>query len=253
MVPMSTETSPATAADAETDTVAAPAVPSGPAAVVPRRSQVGRLAVTAIVVLLLDQLTKAVALLTLTPGVRVPVLGDLLGWQLIFNPGAAFSFGTGVTWVFTVVMAVVSSVVIVLARRVASPWWAVALGAILGGAMGNLVDRLARDPGFGIGHVVDFIDYGVFIGNVADIAIVGAAIGMVLLSLFGSTWDGAAPAPVAAEEPAAEPAAETAEDAGEEPLAAEPAAAESDPDAAAAAGAAAERPVAETAEDDVTP
>ena len=176
---MTTETTPAEpAADAE------------PAAPRPAGAHVVALAVSAILVLLLDQVSKAVALLTLTPGVRIPALGDLLGWRLIFNPGAAFSFGTGVTWVFTLVMAIVSVAVLVAARRIGSRIWAIALGALLGGALGNLVDRLAREPGFAVGHVVDFIDYGVFIGNVADIAIVGAAIGMVALSLFGSSWEG---------------------------------------------------------------
>lgn len=177
----------------ETDTDATPATPAADLRPVPLRhagGYVGVLAVTAIAVLLLDQLSKAVALAVLTPGVRVPAIGDLLGWRLIFNPGAAFSFGTGVTWVFTLVMALVSVGVMVAARRIGSRVWALALGALLGGALGNLVDRLAREPGFAVGHVVDFIDYGVFIGNVADIAIVGAAIGMVVLTLFGSSWDG---------------------------------------------------------------
>ncbi|HCX83905.1 MAG TPA: hypothetical protein DHV14_01965 [Micrococcales bacterium] len=154
----------------------------------PRR-HVMLLCVTALVTLLLDQATKAIALERLVPGERTDVLGSWLGWRLVFNPGAAFSFGTGVTWIFTVVMGVVAIAVLVGARRIYSRPWAFALGALLGGAMGNLVDRLAREPGFGVGHVVDFIDYGVFIGNVADIAIVGSALLMVLLSLLGYGWD----------------------------------------------------------------
>lgn len=169
-----------------TTSTEAPAPQEAP--VRPRR--VGLLCVSAILALLLDQVTKTVALERLTPGERIPVIGDLIAWRLVFNPGAAFSFGTGVTWVFTLVMAIVSVAVLVTSLRVRSRWWAVALGALLGGALGNLVDRLAREPGFGVGHVVDFIDYGYFIGNVADIAIVGAAIVMVVLSLVGISLDG---------------------------------------------------------------
>jgi len=154
------------------------------------RRRVGLLALVAVVVLLLDQASKTVALGRLTENVRVPFLGDLLGWRLVFNPGAALSFGTGVTWIFTIAMAACSIAVILLATRIRSRGWAVAAGALLGGALGNLVDRLARDPGFAVGHVVDFIDYGVFIGNVADIGIVAAAAGFVLLTLLGISWDG---------------------------------------------------------------
>lgn len=156
----------------------------------PVRSRAWLLCLVAIVALAADQVTKYLALGHLTLGERVPVMGDLLGLRLIHNPGAAFSFGTGMTWVFTVVMAVVSAGVLVVAARVRSRWWAVALGALLGGALGNLVDRLARPPAFGQGHVVDFIDYGVFIGNVADIAIVGAAALMLVLAFVGLPWDG---------------------------------------------------------------
>jgi signal peptidase II len=75
--------------------------------------------------------------------------------------------------------------------RLGSRGWAAALGLLLGGAVGNLVDRLAREPGFARGHVVDFIDYaGFFVGNVADIAVVTAAVLIALLSLRGIGLDG---------------------------------------------------------------
>jgi signal peptidase II len=77
------------------------------------------------------------------------------------------------------------------ARRLGSGVWALALGLLLGGALGNLTDRLLREPGFGRGHVVDFIAYGsLFIGNVADIAIVVAAVLVALLAVRGTTLDG---------------------------------------------------------------
>ncbi|WP_448071713.1 signal peptidase II [Georgenia yuyongxinii] len=108
-----------------------------------------------------------------------------------YNPGAAFSLATGMTWVFTIVSVVVVVVVVRIARRLGSAWWAVALGMLLGGSLGNLYDRLFRDPGFAEGHVVDFISYGgYFIGNVADIAIVGAAILIGLLAVRGREVNG---------------------------------------------------------------
>ncbi|PWD50021.1 hypothetical protein C8046_04360 [Serinibacter arcticus] len=175
-----------------TETTPAPSTAPTGAARAPRapRRTVALLAGVAIGTLLLDQATKAIALERLVEGQRVPFLGDVLGWRLVFNPGAALSLGTGVTWIFTLAMVACAIAVVVLAPRILSRAWAVGAGALLGGALGNLVDRLARDPGFAVGHVVDFIDYGVFIGNVADIGIVAAAVGFVLLTLLGISWDG---------------------------------------------------------------
>lgn len=142
-------------------------------------------------VLVLDQVTKAVALQTLTPYEYVRVLGDIFGLMLVFNPGAAFSFATGSTWIFTIVAIVVTVVIIRVSRRLGSLGWALALGALLGGNLGNLLDRLLREPGFARGHVVDFLDYGgLFVGNVADIAIVLGAVGMALLAFLGIGIDG---------------------------------------------------------------
>ncbi|MEE6280237.1 signal peptidase II [Georgenia sunbinii] len=152
---------------------------------------VGALIVIALVVFAIDQLSKFYAVERLTPRVVVPIIGDYLGWQLIFNPGAAFSMATGMTWVLTIVAAVVVVVVLRVARKLRSKSWAVALGLLLGGALGNLTDRLVRDPGFAQGHVVDFINYnGWFVGNVADIAIVGAAVLVAVLALIGLEIDG---------------------------------------------------------------
>ncbi|WP_201292665.1 signal peptidase II [Cellulomonas citrea] len=140
--------------------------------------------VVAAVVTVLDQLTKAWALAALDPGVRRPVLGRWLGLQLISNPGAALSIATGMTWVLTVIAVVVVVVVIRTARQLGSRSWALTLGLLLGGAVGNLIDRMVREPGPLRGEVVDFIAYGSwFIGNVADIAIVVAAgLAMVLVA-----------------------------------------------------------------------
>ena len=125
------------------------------------------------VVLVLDQASKAWAISSLVEGERHDLVGNLLGFQLVFNPGAALSIATGMTWVLTIVAAVVIVVVVRASRRIGSWAWAVALGLLLGGALGNLVDRLVREPGVARGEVVDFIAYANwFVGNVADIAIV---------------------------------------------------------------------------------
>jgi signal peptidase II len=119
------------------------------------------------------------------------VVGDLLGLSLIYNPGAALSIATGMTWVLTVIAVVVVAVTVRASRRIGSRGWAVALGLLLGGAVGNLVDRFFRDPGPARGHVVDFLAYGeLFVGNVADIAIVAAAGLLILLAGRGIGLDG---------------------------------------------------------------
>lgn len=156
-----------------------------------RRRLVAGLVALAAVTLVLDQATKAWALAALDEGVRHPVLGDLLGLQLLFNPGAALGLATGTTWLLTLVAITVVVVIVRVSRRLGSRGWAVALGLLLGGALGNLVDRMVREPGVARGHVVDFIAYGdLFVGNVADIAIVVAAGLLMLLSLRGVRLDG---------------------------------------------------------------
>jgi signal peptidase II len=149
---------------------------------------------TAAVVLLLDQLSKLWALRSLTPGDPVDLVGSLIRLNLIRNPGAAFSIGTGATWVLTLIACGVLVFILVTARRLGSTAWAWALGLLLGGSLGNLADRVFREPGPGRGHVVDFIDYfGWFIGNVADVAIVGAAGVIAVLATMGIGVDGARP------------------------------------------------------------
>lgn len=142
--------------------------------------------VIAAVTIAIDQVTKFLAERHLVPGQRTDLLGDFLGLRLVYNPGAAFSFGTGATWLLTLLATVVAVVIIRIARRVTSWSWIWALSLLLGGAVGNLIDRFFKAPGFPEGHVVDFIDYGIFVGNVADIAIVLAAIFMVYLGMRGT-------------------------------------------------------------------
>jgi signal peptidase II len=186
-------------------------------------SLVAGLVALALAVVAVDQTTKAWALAALTEGERTPLLGDLLGLSLVFNPGAALSIATGMTWVLTLAAVVVSVVVLRVAGRLGSRTWTVALGLLLGGAVGNLIDRLVREPGFARGEVIDFIAYADwFVGNVADIAIVVAAGLMILLGFRGIGLDGTrhveggvAPATGAAETPdapAPQPPGEPADD-----------------------------------------
>lgn len=136
----------------------------------------------ALLVLVIDQGTKVWAEATLSEYERIPLIGDLLGLQLAYNPGAAFSFGEGSTWVFALVAVAATVTAIVFAFRVRRPGWAVVIGALGGAAASHAGDRLFRQPGFAHGHVVDFLAYGNwFIGNVADIVIVTAAIAGALL------------------------------------------------------------------------
>jgi signal peptidase II len=150
---------------------------------------------TAAVVVALDQLAKAWAVRRLGDGNVVEVVGSLLQLRLFRNPGAAFSFATGTTWIFTIIAIVVSVVIVRSSRRLGSRWWALALGLLLGGAVGNLLDRLFREPGFGQGHVVDFIDLPrLFVFNLADAAITCAAVLIALLGLRGIGLEGDAAA-----------------------------------------------------------
>lgn len=159
-----------------------------------RRTLFVTLAVVAVATLAADQLTKAWALHSLVPGEPINVVGSAIRLNLIRNAGAAFSIGHGATWVLTLIASAVLVFTVATARRLGSLAWAWALGLLLGGSVGNLVDRLVRSPGPGRGHVVDFIDYfGWFIGNVADVAIVGAALFIATLAMRGLGVDGSRP------------------------------------------------------------
>ncbi|MFI5534178.1 signal peptidase II [Kitasatospora sp. NPDC051853] len=151
----------------------------------------GAMLVLAVVVLLADQLTKLWAVAALSDGERIAVIPSLIHFRLLYNPGAALSLGAGSTWVFTLAAAASVAGILYTARRLASRAWALVLGAMLGGALSHLGDRLFRAPGPARGHVVDFIDYGPFVGNVADIALVAAATTLMLLTLRGVQLAGA--------------------------------------------------------------
>lgn len=155
------------------------------------RRRVGLFAVAATLVVVLDQLTKWWAVESLRDRAPIDVIGELLRLRFVLNPGAALGTGAGYTIVLSVVAIAVTVTLIVIAPRLRDPWWAVGLGLFLGGAVGNLIDRLFREPSFLRGHVVDFIDYaGFFVGNVADIALTLAAVIIVWRSWRGHRFDG---------------------------------------------------------------
>ncbi|WP_136707166.1 signal peptidase II [Agromyces sp. H66] len=147
----------------------------------------------ALVVYGLDQLSKYLVVTNLTEGEVVPVLGTLLQWQFVRNPGAAFSLASGMTWIFTILAAGVITFIAWFARRIRSVAWALVFGLLLGGVLGNLTDRLLREPSFGLGHVIDFISTPWLlpaIYNVADIAIVSSMVLFMLLTIRGIGLDG---------------------------------------------------------------
>jgi signal peptidase II len=157
----------------------------------PLRRRVGVLLAVAAVVYALDLASKLLVVANLSDSGPIRLLGGLLTLRLVRNPGAAFGIGVDMTVVFTGVAALVIVVILRLARRLYSLPWALALGMLLGGAFGNLTDRVFRSPGWFSGHVVDFLElphWPVF--NLADSAIVTASVLMVTLSFRGLHPDG---------------------------------------------------------------
>jgi signal peptidase II len=172
------------------------------------------LGVVAVVVYAIDQVAKFLVVTHLTERVPVPILGDLLTFQFVRNPGAAFSIGSGSTWIFSIIATGVLIFVIWYARRIHSIGWAVLFGLLLGGLLGNLSDRLTRPPGFGVGAVVDFIQIPLLpaIFNLADVAIVSSMALFLILTVRGVGLNGPATAdePVADGRAAEEPAPDDA-------------------------------------------
>ncbi|WP_411760896.1 signal peptidase II [Streptomyces tunisiensis] len=140
---------------------------------------------------LLDLVSKMIVVAKLEHHEPIEVVGDWLRFEAIRNAGAAFGFGEAFTVIFTVIAAAVIVVIFRLARKLYSLPWAIALGLLLGGALGNLTDRIFRSPGVFEGAVVDFIapkHFAVF--NLADSAIVCGGVLIVLLSFRGLDPDG---------------------------------------------------------------
>ena len=144
----------------------------------------------------LDQLTKHLALRELTDSEPVRILGGLIYLSLTRNSGAAFSMASGHTWVFPLIALVVVGWIAFMAVRLRSLPWAIALGLVLGGALGNLTDRIFRAPGPLLGHVVDMISvFGPYgrhfpIFNIADSALTCGVVLAILLEFTGRQRDG---------------------------------------------------------------
>ena len=145
----------------------------------------------ALTVLTLDVVTKLIVVHTLSGHSPIRLLGGFLTLLLLRNSGAAFSIGTSMTIVFTGIAVAVIVYILRAARRLRSLPWAITLGLLLGGATGNLADRIFRSPGLFRGDVVDWIElphWPVF--NLADSAIVCGGVLAVLLALRGIRLDG---------------------------------------------------------------
>ncbi|MCP2251008.1 signal peptidase II [Lentzea aerocolonigenes] len=154
------------------------------------------LAVLAGGVLALDVLTKVVSVAFLEDAGPIKLFGGVLYLTFVRNPGAAFGLAEGMTWILALIALGVVGFIAWISRNLRSQGWAVGLGLVLGGAVGNLVDRLFREPGPMRGHVVDFLSlfdpYGrvwpVF--NIADMAIVGGGAAIIVLALMRHDYDG---------------------------------------------------------------
>ena len=133
-----------------------------------------------------DQGVKQLMLNWLEPGVPQPVIGDWFRFYLLFNSGAAFSMGENLTWVFTAIQLAFVLGALWVGPRMTSKWEALGVAMIAGGALGNLIDRLFRDPGFWFGHVVDYISVGNFaVFNLADAAITVGVVVYFIAALTG--------------------------------------------------------------------
>ncbi|SDK07512.1 signal peptidase II [Actinopolyspora mzabensis] len=150
----------------------------------------------AVVLIGADTITKSLAVAELDDREPVKLFGGALYLVLFRNPGAAFNIGTGLTWLLALLAIVVIGVIIWFAPKLRSTGWAVGIGLVLGGACGNLVDRIFREPAPLRGHVIDFLsvlapDGSVWpVFNLADSGIVCGGVLIVLLALLGYDYDG---------------------------------------------------------------
>jgi signal peptidase II len=153
----------------------------------------------AAVVVIADAVSKALALRDLHGRPPVRLLDGLLTLELKLNPGAAFGVGTSYTAIVALIACGVVVYVVRMAARLRSLAWTIGLGLLLGGAAGNLGDRLFRAPGPLRGSVVDWLNLPHFpwTFNLADASITCAAVLIVILTLCGIRIDGTSPAGVA--------------------------------------------------------
>jgi signal peptidase II len=171
------------------DTTSSPAGPGGRTGA--RAHALVVFAVIAVTGYLTDLVTKVLAVEHLTDRPPVRIVGDFLSLYLARNPGAAFSTGTSYTLVLTVVAFAAALAVLWVTRRLRSTGWAIGLGFLMAGVLGNLTDRIFRSPGVFRGHVVDFLqlpNWPIF--NVADVCINIAAGVIILQAIRGVSVNG---------------------------------------------------------------
>ena len=139
----------------------------------PKISRLIWLLASAWIVIAADQFVKNLLIASLDPGTPVDFLGSIVRLNLVFNDSAAFSIGFGATWIFTILSSIAALTLIWFSFKIETIGWAAMAGVLLGGITGNLIDRLVREPGFAVGHVVDYIQvpFNFPIFNIADMAI----------------------------------------------------------------------------------
>jgi signal peptidase II len=145
-------------------------------------------------VVVVDRLTKIWAEANLELGTSRVIVENWLEFKLAYNPGAAFSFLTDATWVFTIVSSIAVVWISLNLKKIQHAGWAAAVGGVLGGAAGNLIDRFIGQPGFFVGHVVDFLHvpniwlFQIF--NLADASLFVSVFVLMIMSLRGFNLDG---------------------------------------------------------------
>ncbi|WP_281281018.1 signal peptidase II [Actinocorallia herbida] len=174
----------------------------------------------ALLAVLIDQVAKIVVVATLEGQRPIELPLGISTLRVVRNAGAAFSIGTGMTWIFTIIALGVAVAIIRYAKDLRSTPWAITLGLLLGGAVGNLIDRLVRAPGVFHGHVVDWIEWPAWpffdgwpVFNLADSCILFGGAFAVLLAGLGYQPDGSRETKASREEAAEEAPDESVEDA----------------------------------------
>lgn len=162
-----------------------------------RRGRVAICLAVCVVLLAIDQLTKFLARQNLSTEKDVPIFGPVFSLRLLYNPGATLGMGSSATWVISVFAIVVSCALLWAMVRTDSLSWGIVCSLAFSGAVGNLIDRIVYAHGFLDGRVVDFLDYGWSIGNIADAYLTIAAVIAIVLLLrsvpFAAGVDGKAP------------------------------------------------------------
>lgn len=149
------------------------------------RNRAAVFALIAFIGVVLDRVTKVWALAALSGGKNISILPHLLSFTLVRNPGASFGLGSSFTWVISVLACAACGAMTAVIKHTKSLYWTIALALAFAGAFGNLIDRAQYADGFLDGKVVDFINYGWSVGNVADIELFVAALYIVLLVFVG--------------------------------------------------------------------